>query len=73
MLDIDIIVGAPEMTNDMNRFFLDMETLKTVCLSDYDPSITQEIATLIDENPNRYIALPTQRQINEYGMIEEFY
>jgi len=27
MLDIEIIVDALEMTDDMNRYFLDMETI----------------------------------------------
>lgn len=72
MLDIDIIVDALEMTDDMNRYFLDMETMETVCLSDFDPSATVETATLMDENPDRFIALPTKRRINEYGMMEDF-
>ena len=72
MLDINIIVETLEMTNDMNRFFLDMETMETVCLSDLDSSLMVETATLIDEHPDRFIALPTRRQINEYGMMEDF-
>ena len=60
------------MTDDMNHYFLDLETMETVCLSDFDPSSTMETATLIDEHPDRFVALPTQRQINEYGMMEDF-
>ena len=67
MLDIDIIVDALEMTDDMNRYFLDLETMETVCLSGFDPSATVETAALMDENPDRFIALPTKRQINGFS------
>lgn len=72
MIDIEIIVEALEMTDDMNRYFFDLESMETVCLSDFDPSSTMATATLMDEHPDRFVALPTQRQINEYGMMEDF-
>lgn len=71
MIDLQIIDGL-EMVDDMNRVFLDTETNDTVYLSDFDPELTADTAELMEENPSRFIPLPDQREINEYGMMEDF-
>lgn len=72
MLDIQTVVDALEMTDNLNRFYLDLDTQETVSLSEYDPQSTEDVAFLMENNPDRFIALPTQRDINEYSIMEQF-
>ena len=72
MIDLQIIIDGLEMVDDMNTVFLDLETGDTVYLSDFDPSLTDDTAELLEEYPDRFLRLPDQREINEYGMMEDF-
>ena len=72
MINLQIIIDGLEMVDDMNRVFFDTETNDTVYLSDSDPSLTADTAELMEANPSRFIPLPTQREINEYGMMRDF-
>ena len=72
MINLQTIIDGLEMVDDMNRFFLDTETNDTVYLSEFDPSLTADTAELMEQHPSRFIPLPTQREINEYGMMEDF-
>ena len=72
MINLDIIVEALEMTDNETEFFFDREKNDTVMLSPYSDDYSQ-ISDMIDEDEDdRFIRLPTQREINEYGMMEEF-
>ena len=72
MINLDIIVEALEMTDNETEFFFDREKEDTVMLSPYSDDYSQ-ISDMIDEDEDdRFIRLPTQREINEYGMMEEF-
>lgn len=71
---IDVILDAIEMADDSYTYFLDLETGDSVFLAD-------ELATgldnegledEIDENPGRYLRLPTKFEIHEYHIMEEF-
>ena len=71
---IDVILDAIEMADDNYTYFLDLETGDSVFLAD-------ELATgldnegledEIDENPGRYLRLPTKFEIHEYHIMEEF-
>lgn len=72
MINLQTIIDGLEMVDDMNRVFLDTETNDTVYLSEFDPSLTADTAELMEQHPSRFIPLPTQREINEYGMMEDF-
>ena len=72
MINLDIIVEALEMTDDETEFFFDREKNDTVMLSQYSDDY-QQVSDMIDEDEDdRFIRLPSQREINEYGMMEEF-
>lgn len=71
---LSIVLDAIEMANDDYTYFLDTKTGESVFLVD-------ELATgldnegldyEIDENPERYIRLPTKFEIHEYHIIEKF-
>lgn len=72
MINLDIIVEALEMTDNETEFFFDREKNDTVMLSQYSDDY-QQVSDMIDEDEDdRFIRLPSQREINEYGMMEEF-
>lgn len=72
MLDIQTIVDALEMTDNLNKFYLDLDTQEAVSLSEFEPQYTEDTALLMENNPDRFIALPSQRDINEYSIMEQF-
>ena len=72
MINLQTIIDGLEMVDDMNRVFFDTETNETVYLSEFDPELTADTAELMEANPSRFIPLPEQREINEYGMMEDF-
>lgn len=72
MISLDLIVEALEMTDDETNFFFDRKENDTVMLSPYSDDY-KEVSDMIDEDEDdRFIRLPNQREINEYGMMEEF-
>ena len=72
MINLDLIVEALEMTDDETNFFFDRKENDTVMLSPYSDDY-KEVSDIIDEDEDdRFIRLPNQREINEYGMMEEF-
>ena len=72
MINLDLIVEALEMTDNETEFFFDREKNDTVMLSQYSDDY-QQVSDMIDEDEDdRFIRLPSQREINEYGMMEEF-
>ena len=72
MINLDLIVEALEMTDDETNFFFDRKENDTVMLSPYSDDY-KEVSDMIDEDEDdRFIRLPNQREINEYGMMEEF-
>ena len=72
MINLQIIIDGLEMVDDTNRVFFDTETNDTVYLSDDDPALTADTGALMEENPSRFIPLPTQHEINDYGMMRDF-
>ena len=72
MINLDIIVEALEMTDNETEFFFDREKEDTVMLSPYSDDYKQISDTIDEDEDDRFIRLPSQREINEYGMMEEF-
>ena len=72
MINLDIIIESLEFTSDESTYYFDRKTNETVLLSEYADDY-QEVSKAIDEDEeDRFIPLPTQREINEYGMLRDF-
>lgn len=73
-VNLSIVIDAIEMADDNYIFFLDMETGESVFLA--DELVTgldnEGLEDEIDENPERYLRLPTRFEIHEYHIMEEF-
>ena len=73
-IKLDVILEAIEMADDNYTYFLDLETGESVFLA--DELITgldnERLEDEIDENPERYLRLPTKFEIHEYHIMEEF-
>ncbi len=71
---LGVILDAIEMADDNYTYFLDLETGERVFLA--DELITgmdnEGLADEIEENPERYLRLPTKFEIHEYHIMEEF-
>ena len=71
---LGVILDAIEMADDNYTYFLDLETGKSVFLA--DELITgldnEGLEDEIEENPERYLRLPTKFEIHEYHIMEEF-
>ena len=65
----DIIDELDMMSWEMQSY-LNLKTGKIVTVSDYICS--EEDAADIEENPDNYIVLPTQHDINEYSIMKDF-
>ncbi|MGM0125132.1 hypothetical protein IGI37_002530 [Enterococcus sp. AZ194] len=74
MIKLDVVLVAMEMSSTETTFFLDLDTGESICLSDnfFDAFDSEITADEIDENPARFLPLPTQFEINEYNIMEEF-
>ncbi len=66
------IIEAIESVDDSSQYFLDQETGEIVWVSEMamSPSEQEEVYDTLDEHG--FYRLPTQRDIHEYGMMEEF-
>ena len=66
------IIEAIESVNESSQYFLDQETGEIVWVSEMvmSPSEQEEIYDALDEHG--FYRLPTQRDIHEYGIMEEF-
>ena len=72
-VDLETITDAIEMASDSTNGFLNLDTMETVWLSDYfDSEEDEELAMEIDNHPNRYLCLPSQYDIHEYSIMEDF-
>lgn len=64
------IIDELDMMSWEMQSYLNLKTGKIVTVSDYICS--EEDAADIEENPDNYIVLPTQYEINEYSIMEDF-
>lgn len=71
-MKLDDVILALEMTDDSSQAFYDLVTHKLTWLDDF--SMTREeyevAADTLDEHG--FKRLPERREINEYGMMEDF-
>ena len=71
---LEAVIEGIEMASDSITCFLDLETMEQVSVADelmtgIDDTETEE---MIDENPGRFLRLPTQYEIHEYSIMESF-
>ena len=73
-INISTIIEAIEMADDNFTFFLDLETGKSVLLADeLSTGMDNEgLENEIEDNPERFLRLPTKFEIHEYNIMEEF-
>lgn len=71
---LESVISGIEMASDSHPFFLDLETMEQVSVADERMTGIDdtEKAELIDENPDRFLRLPTQWDIHEYRIMEDF-
>ena len=72
MINLDIIIEALEFTSDESTYFFDRKTNDTVLLSEYSDDYSQLCDMIDEDEDDRFLPLPSQREINEYGMMEDF-
>ena len=68
------VIDALESSNECVTEYLDMQTGETVSL--FDPYMIgetdEELAELIENTPERFLRFPTQYEIHEYRIMENF-
>ena len=70
-VDVNKIIEALEMVNETSTAYLNLDSGEIVWLSDFMDSIeSEELADRIEYG--NFERLPTQYEINEYEMIENF-
>ena len=72
-VNLETIIDAIEMASDSSNGYLNLNTMETVWLSDYfDSKENEELAMKIDNHPDQYLCLPSQYDIYEYSIMEDF-
>lgn len=72
-VNLETILDAIEMASNSTNGFLNLNTMETVWLSDYfDSEENKELAMEIDNHPKQYLCLPSQYDIHEYSIMEDF-
>lgn len=71
---LEAVISGIEMASDTFTYYLDLETMEQVSVADelitgIDDTETTE---MIDENPGRFLRLPTQYDIHKYSIMEDF-
>ena len=71
---LEAVIEGIEMASDDFNYFLDLETMEPVFVT--DPIATgiddSETIDLIEDKPDRFLLLPTKFEINEYRIMENF-
>lgn len=72
-VQLETIIEAIEMVDDTSKGFLNIDTMEIVWLNDYfDSEENEKISAEIDNYFNHYLCLPTQWEIHEYSIMEDF-
>ena len=70
MIKLSNIIDELEMMSSERQSYLNIKTSDIVTISDYLGS--EEDADNIEENPDDFVLIPTQYDINEYSIMEDF-
>ena len=72
-VDIQKVVEAIEMVSAETTNWFDVQTQECIFVGDFmDSDVQQEIYDRIDAERDRYYELPSQYDINEYAVMEDF-
>ena len=71
-LKLSIIMDAIEGASDEWQYFYDLKAHKSIWLSQYSSVDDEEERELLEEEPERFILLPSKYEIHEYSIMEEF-
>ncbi|WP_127848986.1 UPF0158 family protein [Lacticaseibacillus hulanensis] len=63
------IIDAIEMTNDETHFYLNTQTGEIEAVLDFD---VNNFGEQVDENFDRYLALPTENDIDDHQIMADF-
>ncbi len=67
------VIDSIDMANDDWEEFYDTKTGETIYLGDPDfDDEHEETEELLDSDPDRFYEFPTQYEIHEYGILEDF-
>ncbi len=70
---LETIIEAIEMVDNISRGFLNIDTMEIAWLNDYfDSAENEKMSEEIDNHFDRYLPLPTQWDIHEYSIMEDF-
>jgi len=71
---LSVVLDAIEMADENYTYFLDKETGERVLLVDELISglDNEGLEDEIEENPDRYLKMPTNFEVHEYHIMEEF-
>ena len=71
-LKLSVVIGAIEAASDEWQYFYDLKTHESIWFSEYGGFDDEEESELLDEEPERFIRLPSKYEIHEYSIMEEF-
>lgn len=72
-VQLETIIEAIEMVDNTSRGFLNIDTMEIVWLNDYfDSEENEKISAEIDNHFDHYLCLPTQWDIHEYSIMDDF-
>ena len=74
-IKLSVVMEAVEMASDMGTYYYDLDEEEIVYLSEdsgYWCDEDKELAELMDMDWERFIELPSQREIHEYQMMEDY-
>ena len=74
MIQLKQVIDAIEMACDSYTEFYDRETGETVSLPDpvWTGEVDEELETLLESEPDRFLRFPTKFEIHEYSIMESF-
>ena len=74
MIQLKQVIDAIEMACNSYTEFYDRETGETVSLPDpvWTGEVDEELETLLESEPDRFLRFPTKFEIREYSVMESF-
>ena len=67
-----MLINAIEEASDEWQYFYDLKTHESIWFSEYGGFDDEEERELLEEEPERFIRLPSKYEIHEYSIMEEF-
>ena len=71
-LKLSVVIDAIEAASDEWQYFYDLKTHESIWVSEYGDFEDEGERELLDEEPERFIPLPSKYEIHEYSIMEDF-